>query len=407
MSQAMSQGILSGLRVIDMATYIFGPASTTVMSDFGAEVVKIESPGIGDPYRYTHLMPPFEPNELDYMFQLDNRNKRGIVLDVRVDAAREALLELVRGTDVFVTNFPPRVLEKLRIRYEDLAPQNDRLIYAQVTGYGENGDEIDKPGFDATAYWARTGLMDGVRPPDAEPALSAPGMGDHPSAMALFGGIMLALYKREKTGKGSKVSSSLMANGAWANGCAIASVLAGCPQIRGVRREAPPNALINQYRTRDDRFFLLVVITPDKDWVRFARAIGRPELPEDPRFATKEARSENARALFEILDDVFSSRDFADWKKILDDAQITFGVVERTDETPHDNQMRENDLFVEVSHEEMSKVQVVNSPIWLGGESKRPSTRAPKLGEHTEEVLAEIGYDADRIRALREAGGLG
>jgi len=403
----MKDGILTGIRVIDMATYIFGPASTTVMSDFGAQVIKVESPGIGDPYRYTHLMPPFEPHELDYMFQLDNRNKRGVVLDARVDTAREALLALVRSTDVFVTNFPPRVLEKLRIRYEDLTPQNDRLIYAQVTGYGEEGAEIDKPGFDATAYWARTGLMDGVRTPDAEPALSAPGMGDHPSAMALFGGIMLALYKREKTGKGSKVSSSLMANGAWANGCAIASILAGCPQVAGVHREDPPNALINQYRTRDDRFFLLVVITPDKDWRRFAQAIGRPELPDDARFATKEARSENARALAEILDGVFRRRDFAEWRKILDDAQITFGVVGRTDEAMRDPQMLANDVFIDVHHEEMEKVRVVNSPIWLKGEAKRPSSRAPKLGEHTEEVLAELGYDADRIRTLREAGGLG
>jgi formyl-CoA transferase len=403
----MSQGVLSGIRVIDMATYIFGPASTTVMSDFGAEVIKIEGPGIGDPYRYTHMAPPFPPNDLDYMFQHDNRNKRGIVLDVKIDAAREVLLELLRKTDVFVTNFPPQVLERLRIRYEDLAPENDQLIYAQVTGYGENGAEIDKPGFDATAYWARTGLMDLVRPPDGEPALSAAGMGDHPSAMALFGGIVLALYKREKTGKGSKVSSSLMANGAWANACMISSTLAGCQPFEGIRRESPPNALINQYPTRDGRWVLLIVITPDKDWVRFANAIDRGDLVGDSRFGDQKSRNKNSEALAQELESAFRSRDFAEWKKILDEAQITFSVVGRTDEAPHDPQMLANDLFVGVDQGELGRKEVVNSPIWLRGETKREPTRAPKHGEHTDDVLGELGYDAAQIDTLRRSGALG
>ena len=403
----MAQGILSGIQVIDMATYIFGPASTTVMSDFGAEVIKIESPGIGDPYRYAHKVTPFPASELDYMFQHDNRNKRGMVLDMKIDAGHEILLDLVRTTDVFVTNFPPRVLERLKIRYEDLAPANERLIYAQVTGYGENGDEIDKPGFDATAYWARTGLMDLVRTPGAEPALSAAGMGDHPSAMALFSGIVLALYRREKTGKGGKVSSSLLANGAWANSCMIASMLAGCSPFEGIRRDDPPNALINQYLTRDERWILLVVIQPDKDWLRFVTALGHPEWLEDARFAEVRARLKNAQALAQEIQATFETKDFAEWKQILDDAQITFGVVGRTEEAPHDAQMRANDFFVGFEHETAGKVEVVNSPIWLQGETKRQPQRAPQLGEHTDEVLAELGYDADRVSALRKSGALG
>jgi formyl-CoA transferase len=323
----MSEQVLGGIRVIDMATYIFGPASTTVMSDYGADVIKVESPGIGDPYRHAHRVPPFEANEVDYQFQLDNRNKRGLVLDMLVDEGREALLDLVRTADVFVTNFPPRVLEKLRIRYEELAPHNERLIYAQVTGYGEQGGEIDKPGFDATAYWARTGLMDSIRTPDAEPALPAPGMGDHPSAMSLFGGIMLALFKRERTGKGTKVSSSLLANGAWSNSVAISSILAGCPPIQAVRREDPPNALINQYRTRDDRYFLLVSLSAERDWPRLAQAIGRPELANDARFADKGALAANASAAAQALQEAFAQRDFAEWAKLLDDAKITFGFM--------------------------------------------------------------------------------
>ena len=403
----MEHGILSGLRVIDMATYIFGPASTTVMSDFGAEVIKIESPGIGDPYRYAHKVVPFPPSKLDYMFQQDNRNKRGMVLDVKVDQGHAILLDLIKKTDVFVTNFPPQVLERLKIRYEDLAPANERLIYAQVTGYGENGAEIDKPGFDATAYWARTGLMDLVRGPDDEPALSAGGMGDHPSAMALFSGIVLALYRRERTGKGGKVSSSLMANGAWANSCMIAAMLAGCQPFEGIRRESPPNALINQYQTRDSRWLLLVVIQPDKDWAHFTAALGHPEWQEDTRFSSVQARLDNASALAQEIQAAFSSKDFVEWRKILDDAHITFGVVGKTEEAPDDAQMRANDLFIGFEHETVGQAEVVNSPVWIQGETKRQPQRAPQLGEHTEEVLTELGYDAARISALRKSGALG
>ncbi len=396
--------VLSGLRVIDMATFIFGPASTTVMSDYGADVIKVETPGMGDPYRHAHKVPPFEPNELDYMFQLDNRNKRGVALNMFVPEAREVLLDLVRRADVFVTNFPPRVLEKLRVRYEDLSPENDRLIYAQVTGYGEIGPEIDRPGFDATAYWARTGLMDAIRTPDGEPALPAPGMGDHPSAMSLFSGVLLALLRRERTGKGTKVSSSLLANGAWSNACAISSILAGCPPIQGVRRDNPPNALINQYSTRDGRFFLLVMLQPERDWPRLAAAIDRAELTEDPRFKDRASLLENAQALASILEEEFTKRDFAFWQKVLDEAKITFGGVGKTEESVEDPQMQANDVFIDVAHDSIDNVRVVNSPIWLKDEPKVPSRRAPTVGEHNEEVLRELGYDERRIAAVREAG---
>ena len=209
-------GVLDGVKVLDVASFIFGPACAATMADFGADVIKVEAPGIGDPYRYVHKSLPFPPSELDYLFQQDNRSKRGVVVNLNVESGREVFMRLVAWADVVITNFPPRVLASLRIRYEDLIDEHPNLIYAQVTGFGEAGAEMDNPGYDATAYWARTGLMDAVRPKDAEPAVSLGGMGDHPSALALLSGVMLALYRRERTGKGCKVSSNLMANGAWA-----------------------------------------------------------------------------------------------------------------------------------------------------------------------------------------------
>src|SRR5690606_23437448 len=212
-AMAPPQPRLDGIRVVELATIVFGPGSTAVLAAYGADVIQVEAPGLGDPFRHAHNSPPFMPLDFAYMWQQDNRNKRSIALDLKDPDGRAALLALVRGADVLVTNFPPQVLAKLKITYEDLQPENPRLIYGQITGYGELGPDADKPGFDGNAYWARTGLMDVVRTAEADPSLPAAAMGDHPSAMTMFAGVMTALYRRERTGQGTKVSTSLMANG--------------------------------------------------------------------------------------------------------------------------------------------------------------------------------------------------
>src|SRR3984957_6020220 len=217
--------ILSGLRVIDCGTYIAGPAAAAILSDFGAEVIKIERPPHGDPYRYLPLMPGMPVSDQNYCWILDDRNKKSLALNLNDDQARAALLKLVATADIFITNYQPQLQRKFGLTYEDLAPLNDRLIHASVTGYGEHGEDAEKPGYDATAYWARSGLMHQMHNGDADPVQSPAGLGDHPTSVTLFAGIMMALYRRQLTGQGSKVSTSLMANGAWANGCAIQAAL--------------------------------------------------------------------------------------------------------------------------------------------------------------------------------------
>ncbi len=241
--------ILEGIRVLDVGSFVFGPAAATVMADFGADVVKIEPPQTGDPYRYLHQMPPLPKCEEDYCWLLTGRGKRSVALDLKDAEAREILLRLVREADVFVTNYPVRVLAALRLAWRDLEPLNPRLVYAHATGFGEEGPEAEKPGYDATAWWARSGLQDAVRPRGGLPALSVPAMGDHPSAMALFGAIMLALYQRERTGRGCKVHSSLLANGAWSNSIYLQAMLCGAESYRRVDCREPDNALVNQYET--------------------------------------------------------------------------------------------------------------------------------------------------------------
>src|ERR1700761_8341738 len=217
--RTMAGGIFEGLKVLDCASFIAAPAAATVLSDFGAEVIKIEPPGSGDPYRNLPNLPGYPVSAHNYAWLLEGRNKRSLALDLSKPEGQAVLHRLAAEADVFITNFPPAVRERLGISYAELAPLNQRLIYASFTGYGEKGEEANKPGFDSNAYWARSGLMDLVRADTTTtPARSVAGMGDHPCAMALYGAVVTALYQREKTGKGSHVASNLMAKGIWANG---------------------------------------------------------------------------------------------------------------------------------------------------------------------------------------------
>src|SRR5262245_46753966 len=219
----MSEYLFAGLKVIDCASWIAGPAAATILSDFGADIIKIEPPGAGDPWRASTPVPG---KATDYYWQLTSRNKRSLAIDLKHADGIAVLYRLVASADVFVTNFPLPVRERLRMAASDLLPRNARLIYASLTAYGEEGEEAARTGFDSTAYWARTGLMDTMRPTvDTDPVRSVPGMGDHPSATALYAAIVTALYRREKTGKGGLVQSSLLQNGLWANACFVQSRL--------------------------------------------------------------------------------------------------------------------------------------------------------------------------------------
>jgi len=399
--------ILSGLRVIDCGTFIFGPAATTVLSDFGADVVKIEPPGIGDPYRYLQRMPPLPDADRAYGWQLTNRNKRGIVLNLKDEDGQAVLRRFARGADVFVTNYHPSVLRAFRATYEELSPLNSRLVYAHATGYGEHGHEVEKPGYDATAWWARSGLMEVVREADSVPALSIAGMGDHPSAMTLVAGILLALLQRERSGKGAKVSSSLLANGAWANAYLLQAVFAGAAPFQPVTRRETPNALVNRYRTRDGRWILLAMVQELKDWPRLPVALSRSDLLDDPRFDSLTARRANAAALIAELDAIFATRDLAHWREALDRHDITFGLVGRLEDADTDQQMIDNGIFPVATLADGDSLRTIDSPLTVAGAAKAPPGPAPDLGQHSDELLRELGYEGEEISRLRQRGAVG
>lgn len=397
--------LFAGLKVIDCASFIAAPAAATVLSDFGADVVKIESPGEGDNYRQLFVAPGYPVSDLNYPWMLENRNKRSLALDLKSEDGLAVLHRLIERADVFITNLPLPVRSRLGIGYEQLGPRNPKLIYASFTAYGETGAEAEKTGFDSTAYWARSGLMDNVKPSaDAPPARSVAGMGDHPSAMALYGAIVTALLRRERTGQGGLVTSSLIANGLWANGVLAQAALCGAQMIPRPPREQVPNACTNMYRSRDNRWLTLSVLNEARQWPSLLEALGRQDIGLEPRFATLEARRRHARELIAEFDEVFATRDLADWRKRLDAVGITFGVTGTLDDIRDDEQMRAAGALVPYDD---GAYLTISSPFAIDGETKRRPRAAPALGEHSAEILRELDFDDAEIARLRQRGVVG
>jgi formyl-CoA transferase len=346
-------------------------------------------------------------SEVNYCFVLDGRNKRSVALNLADAAGRDALLRLVETADVFITNYQPSVLDKLRLNYEDLSPLNPRLIYAQATGYGEQGEEIEKPGFDMTAFWARSGLMDAVHDAMSDPALSVAGMGDHPSAMIVFGAVMLALYQRERTGRGAKVSTSLMASGAWANSCLIQAALCSATEYSRGTRASAFNPLVNHYVSRDQKRFIFCLIQAEKDWPNLCKAIDCAELITDPLYATGEARVENAARLIAVFDRAFAEKDMEAWAEIFAAHDLAWSPVKTIEEVSRDPQMEANQVFVDFDHPQHGRLRTVNSPFFIEGAKKAMPRAAPDVGEHTFEIMRELGFADHQIEEMIKRGAAG
>jgi crotonobetainyl-CoA:carnitine CoA-transferase CaiB-like acyl-CoA transferase len=398
----MTDGIFNGLRVIDCASWIAGPAAATILSDFGAEVIKIEPPGAGDPWRASVPVPG---KATDYWWQLTARNKKSLAIDLKHPEGLSVLYRLIDSTDVFITNFPLPVRERLKIAATHLLAVNPRLVYGSITAYGEAGEEAARTGFDATAYWARTGLMDMVRATtETEPVRSMPGMGDHPTATGLYAAIVTALYRRERTGLGGVAQTSLLQNGLWANGCYVQNRLFGEHVRHRPPRTDTPSALANHYRCRDGRWFLMALHNEARQLASFLKAIDAEHLAQDPRFATQPERRANHKALTAILDEIFARRDLAEWRPILEAAGVTFGAVFTVDEAAEDPQAREIGALVPFAD---GKGLTVSSPFHLDDATKVAPVRAPAVGQHSEQVLREAGYAAEEIARLKGLGILG
>jgi crotonobetainyl-CoA:carnitine CoA-transferase CaiB-like acyl-CoA transferase len=395
-----NDGVLAELKVIDCATYVAGPAAATIMSDFGADVIKIERPPDGDLWRTFSSVPGYPATDFHYTWLLTSRNKRSIVLDLTKPAGHDTLLKLVAGADVFVTNFQQSLLDKFQLRWEDLRPVNQRLVYAHITGYGEKGEDADAPAYDGLAYWARSGLMTSVTGADGTPAGARPAIGDHPTAMSLFSAIMLGLFRRERTGKGSKVSTSLMASGAWANSVDIQAKLCAAQFPKRVAGARPMNPLIAAYPSSDGHAMIIACLDPEREYSRLCEALGEPDLATTELFATHEARKENAAELHAILLSQFESKPLSHWREKFKIHDIKWSQLPTLEEAVQDPQMRDCGAIVNCDYPGLGNIETVNSPVFVTESEKRAPTAPPKYGAHTRAILKEAGFSATEIEKL-------
>src|SRR5215216_1590452 len=294
-----ADNIFSGLKVVDLASFIAGPAAAVILSDFGADVIKVEPPR-GELWRIANKIPPQPIAREPYQWHLNNRNKRGVALDLKAPGAAKILRRMVEWADVLIVNTPHAARKKLGLEYEDVAPWNPRLIYADLTGFGEKGPDASLPGFDITAYWARSGLLSMTRDAGEPPTWPVAGSGDNATAVGLYSAIVTALYRRERTGKGAYVTTALLAEGVWAASVSIQAALSGASFFGLHDRKHPVNAALNVYQASDGTWFVLI-ITPDK-LEAVAKAIGRADLLTDPRFSPANLVA-NMPQLTAILDE--------------------------------------------------------------------------------------------------------
>jgi crotonobetainyl-CoA:carnitine CoA-transferase CaiB-like acyl-CoA transferase len=398
-----NDNIFSGLKVLDMASFIAGPGAAVILSDYGADVIKIEPP-TGDLQRIIYKTPPHPRSNDNYPWHLDNRNKRGMAVDLKSPDARQIVERLVKWADVLIINFPHPARKRLKLTYEDVSPWNPRMIYADVTGFGDKGPDADLPGFDITAYWARSGLLYLTRDAGGPPTLPISGSGDHATAVSLFSAIVMGLYRRERTGKGSYVTTSLLASGVWSAGVMVQGALCDAKFYPLHDRKDPPNATLNLYRSSDDRWF--VIVTVPSRWPALAKGIGREDLASDPRFADPAKQAANSAKLTAILDEVFSSKPMAHWHEVFAQAQIPFGVVQPPNDVVKDPQLHENDIVVPIEGAGDNLKVVISSPIQVHDVDKVPATRAPDIGEHNEEILTVLGFDAHEIDGFHASGAI-
>ena len=395
-----SDHLLEGIKVIDAASFIAGPSAATIMSDYGAEVIKIE-PQSGDSLRNLIVNGRMPEGSEDYCWELTSRNKKSISLNLKDLKAQKILIDLVKEADVFITNMPFPIRTKLKITAEDIMPHNEKIIYASLTGYGEVGPDADRTAYDSMAWWARSGLMDFVRPSNNSPvAWSTPGMGDHPTGMALYGAIMTALYKRERTGKGSEVSTSLMANGAWANGVFIQAALMDV-EFPERPEPLPRHPFYDFYTTKDERKFALGMINSRIEWPKLADILDRKDWMDRDLFDFGNP-FENADLLRSELSDEFKIRSLKEIDELLRNSGVTYGVLGRTTDHREDLQFLETETLVPLDHESFDKLYTVNSPFHIQGEKKINFSRAPKIGEHTRQVLELLGYGESELEKLKK-----
>lgn len=396
---------MEGIRVVEVAQWWFVPAAAAILADWGADVVKIEHPTTGDPQRGLMtggLLPG--SGGFNFMAEQPNRGKRSVGLDIGTAAGHEILTRLVERADVFITSFLPDARRRLGIDVDDMRAVNPRVVYVRGSGQGTEGPDAEKGGYDAASFWSRGGLGHVLTPPDAPaPVFQRAAFGDSIGAMTLAGGVAGALFERERTGHVPVVDVSLLGTAMWvlAPDIIASGVLPG--GIPSFSRTEAPNPLVNTYRTADGRWLTLLLLQPDRYWDDFCRRIGRPELLADERFSDGMDRFVHRAELVAILDEVFGSRPLAEWRQVLASHEGPWSPMQTPDEVLHDPQAEANGYVSRVTGDDGTPAPLVVNPVQFDGDQAHLG-RAPEHGQHTEEVLLELGFGWDDVVAYKEQG---
>ncbi|OCB19127.1 CoA transferase [Mycobacterium intracellulare] len=381
-------GPVEGVKVVELGVWVAGPAAGGILADWGADVIKIEPP-TGDPARMFGRMLGCDM-DLNPPFEMDNRSKRSVVLDLGTDAGRATAFELLAGADVFLTNVRPGALQRLRLDFESVSAANPRLVYGLITGYGENGPDADRAAFDVAAFWSRAGVAHLLTRPGETPPFQRGGMGDHSAGMTMAAAVCAALLARERTGAGQLVTTSLYRQGAYTVSFDLNTYLMSGQPIAIGQRESMGNPCMNNYAAQDGRRFWIVGLEPERHWPALCRAVGRPEWRDDPRFADARSRAANSAALIVALDEIFATRPLDEWAQIFaGEPDFFWSPVNTLEDVVADEQFHAAGGIVDVPDGDAA-VPMVATPADFHGTPWAPRSAAPELGQHTEEVLADL-----------------
>jgi crotonobetainyl-CoA:carnitine CoA-transferase CaiB-like acyl-CoA transferase len=401
------QQVLDGIRVVEVAQWWFVPAAGAVLADWGAEVVKVEHPETGDPMRgliSSGLIPG--AGKVNFMVEQPNRGKRGIGIDLAKPQGLDLLYKLVATADVFLTSFLPAARRKLKIDADDIRKVNPRIIYARGHGQGARGPDAERGGYDAASFWCRGSICDALTPATAEtPVMQRAAFGDSTGGLALAGGIAAALFRRERTGVGAVVDLSLLGTAMWLMAPDIIAGALSAGAMPQFTRADAPNPIVNSYRTKDGRWLFLNMLQPDRFWPDLCRRLGHPELIADERFKDGMSRFMNRTDCVRRLDEIFAQRTLDEWRAALADAEGVWAPMQKAGEIPADPQAIANGYLLSVEHADGSTFPLVANPLQFD-ETPPQATRAPDLGQHTEELLLELGLGWEDIAKYKEAGAI-
>jgi len=394
---------LEGIRVLEIAQWAAAPGAAAILGDFGADVIKVEHPVRGDGWRGVVSTGAVPVKDVNFPWEQDNRSKRGITLDVSKPEGQKVVHRLVAQCDVLLTNLRPNEIERYNLAYETVSAINPKLIYANVTGYGRKGDESGRPGYDFSAFWARSGFQAVVREPDRPPVFQRGAMGDHIASVAAACGIVLALFSRVSTGEGQEVDVSLLGTGIWVLGMDLMCALT-TGQYPAVRKRSEMFSTFNTYPTKDGKWMMVIHMQPDVYWPAFCKALGLDHLATHPEYTNLFARFAHEAELVPMVEEIMLTKTQAEWKTIFDQHGLIYAPVQDPVEVINDPQAWANDCFLPFDHPIHGPMHWVNSPVRLSKTPAAVRRAAPEFNQHTEEVLLEMGFTWDDITKLKDAG---